>query len=273
MELHSAPVAFPVCVEKYSTVTGECIESSTDRHVIWLLTSSIARGERQSACGAFVPFAKTRGVITIVPTGPVPRIRLNTPSELIRCSFHADFTRKIREELDRRPIDSPTFSSGLQDRSISAILKLLLAESTSARFSGALYFESLACALICRFLHLDSSHGFYAPRVSQLPWRTLIKVKEIIEANLSSNITLESLSLESGYSQSHFLRMFRASVGLTPHQYLLERRIRRAQELLRDGNNSLIDIAARCGFASQTHMTGIFRKKLGATPGEYRRTL
>jgi AraC family transcriptional regulator len=47
----------------------------------------------------------------------------------------------------------------------------------------------------------------------------------------------------------------------------------RAQELLNDGSASLVDIAAHCGFASQTQVTVIFRKKLGMTPGEYRRTL
>lgn len=82
-----------------------------DRHVIWLLTSSIARGERESASSALVPFATTRGAVTIVPAGPAPRIRPNTPSELIRCSFAGDFARKIGGELERGPIDILGFSS------------------------------------------------------------------------------------------------------------------------------------------------------------------
>ena len=82
---------------------------------------------------------------------------------------------------------------------------------------------------------------------------------------------LRSLANEAGYSRGHFLNMFRASTGLTPHRYLVNRRVVRARILLERRDRTLIDIAIACGFSSQAHMSQVFREKTGVTPGEYRR--
>jgi AraC family transcriptional regulator len=86
-------------------------------------------------------------------------------------------------------------------------------------------------------------------------------------------LSLASLANESGYSRAHFLRMFRAATGLTPHQYVLERRLSAAQQLLRQSTMLLADIALKCGFSSQTYMNDVFRKRLGVTPQKYRRNI
>jgi AraC family transcriptional regulator len=96
-------------------------------------------------------------------------------------------------------------------------------------------------------------------------------VREKIEANLDTDLSLESLAEESGYSRAHFLRMFRAATGLTPHQYVLELRLRRAQDCLRKRHARIIDIALSCGFSSQSHMTSVFRQRLEMTPAAFRR--
>jgi AraC family transcriptional regulator len=67
--------------------------------------------------------------------------------------------------------------------------------------------------------------------------------------------------------------MFRAATGLTPHQYVLEMRLSTAQQLLRQSKISLVDVALKCGFSSQTHMNDVFRTQLGVTPQEYRRNI
>ena len=91
--------------------------------------------------------------------------------------------------------------------------------------------------------------------------------------NLDVDLDLQSLANETGYSRTHFLRMFRAATGQTPHRYILELRLTRAKNLLRERRTSLIDIAALCGFSSQAHMATAFRQLLGITPSEYRRTV
>jgi AraC family transcriptional regulator len=108
-------------------------------------------------------------------------------------------------------------------------------------------------------------------RIAALPHRILNRVREKIEANLDTVLSLDCLAQESGYSRAHFLRMFRSATGLTPHQYVLGLRLRRAQDSLRKKDARIIDIAVSCGFSSQSHMTSVFRQRLEMTPGEFRR--
>ncbi|QXI39294.1 helix-turn-helix domain-containing protein [Pseudomonas xantholysinigenes] len=93
---------------------------------------------------------------------------------------------------------------------------------------------------------------------------------DFIEANLEQPLTLEELALRCNLSAYHFARMFRASFGLPPHQYLLARRLHRACQLLRMGALPLGEVALSCGFASASHFSNRFRQALGATPGAYR---
>jgi AraC family transcriptional regulator len=67
--------------------------------------------------------------------------------------------------------------------------------------------------------------------------------------------------------------MFQASTGMPPHRYLLQLRIERARELMREKEMSLIDIAAECGFSSHSHMSRAFRQFMGVTPTSFRRNL
>jgi AraC-like DNA-binding protein len=66
------------------------------------------------------------------------------------------------------------------------------------------------------------------------------------------------------------IRVFRAEVGLTPHAYVVDVRVRRAQALLKEGA-SPADAAARVGFADQAHLTRAFKARVGVAPGAYRR--
>lgn len=97
------------------------------------------------------------------------------------------------------------------------------------------------------------------------------RVQELIEDRLDSALTVGELAAELALSEYHFARMFRASFGLPPHAWILQRRLARAREVLAAGDLALADIAAACGFASASHLANRFRAELGVTPGEYRR--
>lgn len=101
------------------------------------------------------------------------------------------------------------------------------------------------------------------------PDRTAISAAlQYLEANYDRNLSLDELAGLSPYSSSHFLRMFRDVVGLTPHAYLTQFRIELAITLLRSGT-PLIDIAGLVGFSDQSHFTRKFKRMLGVTPGQY----
>jgi AraC family transcriptional regulator len=280
-----------ILLEKHISSPGERKPASIDHNVISLLCSNAARGELLSSSAAYgellcsplsngerqpgrgdVPYVIPRGALAIYPPGPVLGVSLDTTCELLHCALEKEFIRGVREEMGIPQPDALVTRKGLFDNTIARLLILLAQELEAGAPSGKLYADSLIQALAVRLVLLDGkpSSGSSA-QVSPLPRRVLRRVKERIDAEPTGDLSLSMLAEVSGYSPRHFHRMFRAATGLTPYQYMLERRIGRAQELLEKRNLRLIDIAASCGFSSHSHMTTIFRKLIGMTPGEYRR--
>ena len=99
----------------------------------------------------------------------------------------------------------------------------------------------------------------------------LIRVLEFLEAHLTEDIGLDELAQMVGLSQSQFARAFKASTGLPPYKWCLHNRIKRAQEMLLNGNDSLSEIALENGFADQSHFTKTFRRVTGTTPATWKR--
>ena len=79
--------------------------------------------------------------------------------------------------------------------------------------------------------------------------------------------------MQASLSPFHFARSFKQSTGLTPHQYVTERRMRMAKYLLSHAHRRLAEVGRLAGFSSQSRFTTVFRKNVGATPGEYRRLM
>lgn len=100
-------------------------------------------------------------------------------------------------------------------------------------------------------------------------WR-LKRVMQYIDDNLDAKVTLQHLAAVAGLSRMHFAAQFRAAVGMRPHDYLLKRRIERAQELLQRADVSLVDIALTVGFQTQAHFTTVFKRFAGDTPYQWR---
>ena len=97
------------------------------------------------------------------------------------------------------------------------------------------------------------------------------RIDDYINAHLDQNLTIRTLADLTNQPEAAFVPAFKAAFGQTPHQYVLSRRIARARELLAASSMPLAEVAAVCGYASQSHMTDVFRQKLGVTPGRYRK--
>jgi AraC family transcriptional regulator len=258
-------------MEKHAVKAGERPESSLDRNVLAMLCTPVWRGEHGAARGTFT---KTLGALTIVAKGPIPTGRSYQESDVLYCAFEEPFLSGVRNEVEGRLPLPPQSGLSLHDRAVASILNLLFEEIDSGGVSGALYVESLAYALAVRFLLLgDRPAVQLTSTTAKIPQRKLFRVQELIENHLGADLTLEELANEIGYSRSHFLRLFRATTGMTPHRYVLKRRIEQARLLLRGGDLSIAEVAIACGFSSQAHLTLAFRKQCGLTPAEYRRCL
>jgi transcriptional regulator of acetoin/glycerol metabolism len=96
------------------------------------------------------------------------------------------------------------------------------------------------------------------------------RVREYVEAHLIESIDLQMLAGIAGLSVFHFARAFTQSTGLTPHQYLVHKRVNRAQDMLLRTDFTLTNIALASGFSDQSHLTRHFRQMLGTTPLEFR---
>ncbi len=259
-------------IEKHFTSQGDRTSASSDRHVISMFVGVPSRFEYRTVSGHFLARENRPGTIMITPCGPAPDIRLHTPSELVHCAIEDEFTRGVMDELDGKHAPCPVFRANVQDKSIQRMLAMLIEELETERPLGRLYVDSLAHALATRYLLLDCEPAVRPEtRASGLLPRLVSRVREKIEANLDTDLSLDNLAQETGYSRAHFLRMFRVATGLTPHQYVVGLRLSRAQEFLKQKGTSIVDVAASCGFASQSHMTSVFRQRLEMTPGEFRR--
>jgi transcriptional regulator GlxA family with amidase domain len=103
-----------------------------------------------------------------------------------------------------------------------------------------------------------------------LPPRAKGRVLEYIVTHLNENITNDALAEVAGLSVCHFARMFKQTVGVSPHRYVLQCRIEWARELLAGTDMPLSEIAIVTGFSDQSHYTRWFREIIGVTPGSYR---
>lgn len=96
------------------------------------------------------------------------------------------------------------------------------------------------------------------------------RVEEFVHADLAAEISLESLARVACMSVDHFLRSFRAASGVTPYQYVLTQRLRKASAMLKHDKAPIAAIALRCGFGNPSHFSVKFHAYFGVSPSRYR---
>ena len=133
--------------------------------------------------------------------------------------------------------------------------------------ANALCHETLAQLLL---VHAGRAAGM-RPRGGLAP-AARRRIDDWIEAHLDQPISVGRLAAQAALSEHHFAHMFRASFGMTPHAWVLQRRMVRAKALLH-GAASLEQIARACGLSSAAHLVRRFRAAMGITPGAYRRAV
>jgi AraC family transcriptional regulator len=109
-----------------------------------------------------------------------------------------------------------------------------------------------------------------AGRQGLAPWQAR-RVMAHIDANLDGPIRNKDLAIAARLSEFHFNVVFRNSFGQPPHAYIMRRRVERAQGLMLSTDKALCEIAAECGLADQAHLTRLFRRTVGESPGAWRR--
>ncbi len=141
-------------------------------------------------------------------------------------------------------------------------------EAISARGVSVtqLYFDTIRQAMFDRIVLRHASRPIRPSLSEVLVPAKARRVIDYIEANLACDLQLLELSAVAGISRSHFARAFRNTVGMAPHAFVLQRRLARAVELLTPRTVSMREVAARCGFADQAHLTRTFKSQFGHPP-------
>ena len=136
----------------------------------------------------------------------------------------------------------------------------------------ALYLETLTTFLV---LHLASHYCQGTPQTLAGQQREMdfSRVVEFIHQNLGNDLRIEQVARMVNLSNFYFIRQFKAALGKTPHQYILECRIDLAKDLLRNSFLPISDISQRCGFSTQSHFTSSFRQSTGSSPRAFRQLL
>lgn len=160
---------------------------------------------------------------------------------------------------------------GVQDRQMEYIIRALESELVAGFPAGKLFGESMVNALA---VHLLRRYGVTPPKIKLirggLPRVRLNRVLEYIEANLGQDVALSGLAATAGMSPHYFAELFKQTVGSSPHQYVLRRRIEHARRLLHNSKMRVLEAGVRSGFSDQSHFTKIFRRMVGVTPTQYR---
>jgi AraC family transcriptional regulator len=262
-------------IERHSLPAGERPEKYSDHHFIVLRDEHPCHGERADENGRFVPYRRRPGAISLFTAGIIREVRNVTGMEIIVGALSPALINEIRDEFDRQPRNALHETLNFQDDSLRKLMSLLITESEAGGPTGRLYSDSLSHALATRYFRVGTGkkpleESALYPRISPLPARALRRILDRIEESFSSELSLAFLANEAGYSRGHFARMFQKATGMTPHRYVLERRVSYACQLLKRPQVRLIDIAAMCGFSNQAHLTTVFRKLEGITPAAYR---
>jgi AraC-like DNA-binding protein len=250
-----------------------CADTADDCHVIKIVLRSM--NMRLSVAGRTVQDGvATPGIFHVTePTaavrcvfrGPYDVLHLHVPNQLIaECA---------RDMPGRRPTTLGSGAAPTKDPVVERLARALLDADEVGGSLGCLYADSVGIAIVARLL----ASGRGSPpaergKVAELPRWRLKRAIDYVEARLGGTVRLADVASAAGLTRMHFAAQFRAATGLSPHEYLLRRRIERAQEMLDGTAMSMVDVALSVGFQTQSHFTTVFKRFAGQPPQTWRRT-
>jgi AraC family transcriptional regulator len=254
-------------------------------------STSGSRGHAVADVGVTLPLLHLDVVLAIAPYGPDPDRAAERNAILSAVCLRSEFAQRKDNDTFCEVADIPSCIEDLRhiraaestdDPVIKRLSDALAAtESADDRYTE-ICADALRLAIVTRLLGLQSDAQRSTERTGRViegsaerqmrslqKWR-LKRVFEYVDNHLSGKITLLDLAEVAGLSRMHFAAQFRAATGFRPHEYLLRRRIQRAEELLRQSTMTLVEIALTVGFQTQAHFTTVFKRFVGDTPYQWR---
>jgi AraC family transcriptional regulator len=213
------------------------------------------------------------GSIAVVPAGSSQLVRWQGSKDDLLIYLEPSLVARVAAESfgfdSSRTVLPPLY--GLNVPELRSAMLAVDAELRAGGVGGSLLVESLANVLAVHLIrHTTGPRRLNASADGALPRHKLRRVIEYIMENLGGSPTLKQMAAVVHLSPYHFARQFKAATGLGPHQYVIARRVERAQQLLRtDGGLGLAEVAFRSGFANQSHFCFQFKRIVGITPRQF----
>jgi AraC-like DNA-binding protein/uncharacterized Zn-finger protein len=207
--------------------------------------------------------------LNYIPAGRFLRSHSHGILHVRHLDLHFDIEalrRQFGVALDERRLNELRLL--FQNDHLLAICHLIAAECVNPDPLHTLYGEGLAVALIAKLFDVKAARPRQQVRLSE---QQLKMVSDFVAEHLQRSIRLGELAAQTGLPQVHFTRAFKGTVGVQPHRWIQEIRIRKAQEYLSQHDWSLSEIAAATGFADQAHLTRVFKRVTGVTPAYWAR--
>jgi AraC family transcriptional regulator len=201
-------------------------------------------------------------------------VELAEPTETVHVYLRKQIWDDVALDLtgDTRPIP---FESRLVDAEplLFALCKAGVA-SVDAHNEGSLFSDYLAQSMAAHILraHLGIEPKRRRSETGAVLSPAVVRAMEYIEANLERAIGMEELARVACRSASQLTRVFASEVGMPPHRFHIQARVKRAQWLLAETTLPIAEIALECGFSHQEHLTRTFQRDLQTTPAAYRRS-
>ena len=219
---------------------------------------------------AFKTHRYETGDLWVNPAGIPFSHRIDGHNQFVLLTLEPE---KITDWLPDQPLlDRQVFrrQHQAQDRHLQALIQALLIEVEMGGPNGRLYADTLATALATHFVNhygIDNPIDFSSLQHTMERQR-MGHVIDYVEAHLTDDISLADLALAAGLSKFHFSRLFKTALGLTPHKYVLKRRIERATQVLKKGE-AIATVSYQFGFTDQSHFTRVFKQVKGMTPKQF----
>ncbi|MBS7538200.1 MULTISPECIES: AraC family transcriptional regulator [Xanthobacteraceae] len=235
---------------------------TVDRRCTWRWTMG-GKSSRESA---------EPGRLLAVPSGVESRWEIDGSRKILLLTVPDSTVRSVLGSSCPKRV-SDVFWTLSRDTWVDPFVEVLLnrmwqcgagGEAADRYLADGLLVSMLSQLLIRAGARLDDGAPVALPQ-----WR-LRRVREFVEANLDQDIGLDELADAAGFSRRHFARSFRTETGETPHRWLMKVRLERALLLLRETEETLVDISDQCGFSSQSHFTTTMKLVTGMTPRQWR---
>jgi AraC family transcriptional regulator len=218
------------------------------------------------------------GGIVMMPGGADFRVRLNDPLSTAHFYIRRSVLAEVAQDLTKGDPDRLEFLPriGEADPLIERLILSLRDEILAPTGFGETIVDYTARLIGARLIRSHSTHEARVMPEMAGPadlQRKIARVTEFVRSNLHRTIRLEEMAAVLDLSVSQLSVLFRKGLGQPPHRFLLNLRVARARELLATSDLPIVEIALACGFSHQEHMTRMFRREIGLTPGAYRRTI